>query len=93
MGTHFEDNINYILFNTFWKLIAEAEKIGLVEKKWKLRTQANKIVLKEIRTHNNVFGYPVTILVEYSDNKGELETFMEHGEIFQKLPYLRISKH
>jgi len=29
----------------------------------------------------------------YSYEDGELYSYMEHGEIFNRLPYLQISKH
>ena len=34
-----------------------------------------------------------TIVVEYSDNSGSTETIMEHGDIFDKVKYLRMNKH
>lgn len=30
---------------------------------------------------------------EYSDNDGPLQTMLEHGEIFKRLPHIRISHH
>jgi len=32
-------------------------------------------------------------LFEYSDNGGQYECFLEHGNIFRNLPHIRISKH
>lgn len=33
------------------------------------------------------------VVLEYSDNDGELSTILEHGDIFNLLPYICISKH
>lgn len=35
----------------------------------------------------------VIAIYEYSDNDGELQTAMEHGNLFRRLPHIRISKH
>ncbi len=32
-------------------------------------------------------------IFEYSDNNGDLYSDMEHGEIFHKLPHIKVSKH
>ena len=32
-------------------------------------------------------------VVEYSDNDGVLKTAMEHGDLFNRIPHLKVSKH
>jgi hypothetical protein len=33
------------------------------------------------------------VLLNYSDNDGEFDTALEHGDIFENVPHVRISKH
>lgn len=42
-----------------------------------------------IENHKNSCFY----VVEYSDNDGELATAMEHGNLFDRIPHLKISNH
>lgn len=51
--------------------------------------EASKLVRKFIESHRNSHFF----IFEYCDNDGPLYSTMEHGEIFSRIPHIRISKH
>ena len=44
-------------------------------------------------TYKATFEGKKIFFVSYSDNDGSFESFMEHGNIFSKIPHIRISHH
>jgi hypothetical protein len=64
------------------------------QKEWKLEDEKMKIAAKAFIEGfwPQVKGKKV-FRFEYSDNDGLKSSIMEHGEIFSKLPHVRINKH
>lgn len=64
------------------------------EKEWeiynkeckKFTTGKAERFLKDIPEHE-------IFIVEYSDNDGSFDCAMEHGDVFNRIPHIRISKH
>jgi hypothetical protein len=50
---------------------------------------ADKLAVKFIAQNPNKYFY----VFEYSDENGPYEAALEHGDLFEKLPYIRVSHH
>jgi len=76
------------------KRLSEDERRELLEREWELEEDARRVVNGYIkRTRNDIFEAPVILVTEYSDEDGAYSSFMENGNIFKKLPHIKINKH
>ena len=55
--------------------------------------QVNKAASTLWNSYKATFEGKKIFFVSYSDNDGSFESFMEHGNIFSKIPHIRISHH
>lgn len=62
---------------------------------WVALRKHRRNVAEEKMKHliKNDWKNKLVCIYEYSDNDGELQTAMEHGNLFRRLPHIRISKH
>lgn len=61
------------------------------DKKMKEFFNLRKLKLKKL--NNEEVNHSVLYIFEFSDNDGDYYSALEHGDIFRRLKYIRISKH
>ena len=62
----------------------------LYERSEELRTEYSQDKIQAFMTQNPECFF---FVVEYSDSDGELWSAMEHGDLFENIPHIRISHH
>lgn len=93
-GSDYEDVPEFREWFDLWKKIDSLHGTDDWRKAYDLTLKANRIVNDYIKkTRDDVFNANIILITEYSDNESVFCAFMEHGDIFRNIPYIKIDKH